>query len=271
MSYSQIAKMLKNELHEIPKIALILGSGLGYLTNKFKDSTTIPYKDIEDFPNSTVKGHKGRLVAGNFLGKSVIAMDGRFHYYEGHNIKELVVPLYVFKELGIKSVIITNAAGAINKSFAPGDLVAIEDMINFSFKNPLIGPNNEKYGPRFPDMSSPTNKSWLHKIEKKAMEQNIELKRGTYIWVTGPMYETPSEIKMYRKLGADMIGMSTVPEIIVANYLNLKVIAFSCITNMASGIFEERLKHSDVVKAAKMASKKFESVVKISIEEEDAQ
>jgi purine-nucleoside phosphorylase len=271
MSYSQIAEKLKSELHEAPKIALILGSGLGYLTSKFTDSVAIPYKSIEDFPTSTVKGHKGRLVAGNFMGRYVIAMDGRFHYYEGHDISQLVVPLYVFKELGVKSVIITNAAGAINKSFVPGDLVAIEDMINFSFRNPLIGPNNEKYGPRFPDMSSPTSKSWLDRIEKKAMKQNIELKRGTYIWVTGPAYETPGEINMYRKLGADMIGMSTVPEIIVANYLNLKVIAFSCITNMASGILKEKLEHSDVVKAAKKASKKFESVVKISIDEEDVE
>ncbi|MFO7882998.1 MAG: purine-nucleoside phosphorylase [Kosmotogaceae bacterium] len=271
MSFSKMAKTLKNKLIETPNIALILGSGLGYLTDSFKDSLAIPYKKVEGFPASTVKGHKGRLVAGYFMGKYVIAMDGRFHYYEGHDIKTIVIPLYVFKELGVKSLIITNAAGAINKSFVPGDLVAIEDIINFSFKNPLIGPNNEKFGPRFPDMSSPTNKSWINKIEKRSIEQNIELKRGTYIWTTGPMYETPGEINMFRKLGADMIGMSTVPEIIVANYLGLKVISFSCITNMASGILEKKLEHSEVVQAAKNASKKFEGVVKISIEEEDAE
>ncbi|MFW6119508.1 MAG: purine-nucleoside phosphorylase [Petrotogales bacterium] len=269
MSFSKITETLKKELKDTPKIALILGSGLGYLTNSFDNSVDIPYKSIERFPTSTVKGHKGRLVAGYFMDKYVIAMDGRFHYYEGHDIKKLVVPLYVFKELGVESLIITNAAGSINKSFNPGDLVAIEDIINFSFRNPLIGPNDERFGPRFPDMSSPTNKEWLSQIEQRSFNQNIDLKRGTYIWVTGPTYETPGEINMFRKLGADMVGMSTVPEIIVANYLDLKVIAFSCITNMASGILEKKLEHSEVVRAAKMASKKFEAVVKISIEEED--
>jgi len=264
--YKKIANHILERTNLKPEFALILGSGLGYLTEHFEDSYAIQYSELEGFPQSTVEGHAGRFVLGKFHGKSVIAMDGRFHYYEGHEVKDVVTPIYVFKEMGISRLIITNAAGGINRSFKPGDLVAITDVINFAFKNPLIGPNDERYGVRFPDMSKVIDFNWLEKVEKAAASKGIELKRGTYIWVTGPSYETPAEIKAYEFSGADMVGMSTVPEIIAAKHCNIKLIAFSCITNMASGILDKKLEHDEVVQTAQRVKNTFSKVVGLALE-----
>ncbi|AKI97109.1 purine-nucleoside phosphorylase [Kosmotoga pacifica] len=266
VDYKKLADKILAKAIIKPEIALILGSGLGYITEHFENATIIEYKNIEGLPQSTVEGHKGRFVIGKFQGSSIIAMDGRFHYYEGHHIRDIVMPIYIFKEMDIKRLIITNAAGGINRSFLPGDIVAITDVINLAFKNPLIGPNNEKYGTRFPDMSSVIDQEWLDKVENGATEAGIELKRGTYIWVTGPSYETPAEIKAYELLGADMVGMSTVPEIIAASHCGMRILAFSCITNMASGILDKKLDHQEVVITAQRVRSKFRRIVNIALE-----
>lgn len=264
--YKKLAKHILERTNAKPEFAMILGSGLGYLTKYFEDSQAIPYSELEGFPQSTVEGHAGRFVVGKFHGKNVITMDGRFHYYEGHDIKDVVTPIYVFKEMGISRLIITNAAGGINRSFEPGDIVAITDVINFAFRNPLTGPNDERYGVRFPDMSKTIDLDWLERVERAAKSKGIELKRGTYIWVTGPSYETPAEIKAYEFSGADMVGMSTVPEIIAARHCGINLIAFSCITNMASGILDKKLIHEEVVQTAQKVKSIFSKVVGIALE-----
>lgn len=239
-----------------PEIGIVLGSGLGELADRYCEYS-IPYSDIPNFSNSTVEGHKGRLVFANIEDRPVVMMQGRNHFYEGHSMQDITYPIKVMKELGVSSVILTNAAGAINKTFKPGDLMVITDHINFMGTNPLIGPNDFRLGPRFPDMSEIYDKNLIKIVDAAAKILKINIKHGVYIASTGPSYETPAEINMARILGADAAGMSTVPEAIVANYCGLKVIGISCISNYASGVSSKKLSHEEVIATTKDAREDF--------------
>ncbi len=256
---------INSQIEEKPIIGMILGSGLGYLADKIQDQRVINYKDIPNFPVSTVIGHEGKLVVGKLEGVQVITLKGRFHAYEGHKIRNIAFPIYVMKELGVKGLILTNAAGGVNMMYKPGDIVANRDFINFSFKNPLIGPNKDEIGPRFPSMAFPCDSNWIKRVINQSKAAGIEIKSGTYCWFLGPSYETPAEIKLARKLGADLVGMSTMPEVIAANHCSIKVISFSAVTNMAAGILPQPLNHKEVLAVADQIKGKFESVVKTSI------
>lgn len=240
-----------------PTIGLILGSGLGDLANLIEDPEFFPYETIPNFPVSTVEGHKSRLVIGKLNGKIVIAMQGRFHYYEGYSMEEVTFPIRVMKLLGVETIIVTNAAGAVNESFKPGDLMIINDHINLSGNNPLIGKNLDEFGVRFPDMSNAYDSTLIEKVKSVANDINIDLKEGVYALMTGPTYETPAEIRMIRTLGGDAVGMSTVPEVIVANHAGIKVIGISCLTNMAAGILKQPLNHNEVIETSNMVKNKF--------------
>lgn len=244
-----------------PIIGLILGSGLGYIADKVENPKIIKYKDIPFFPQSTVVGHEGSLVLGTIEGVPVMVLKGRFHAYEGTELKKIVFPIYVMKALGVKGIIITNAAGGINRTFTPGDIVANTDFINFTFKNPLIGPNLDEIGPRFPSMAEPIDKKWLKLVIDESKSEGIEIKEGIYLWTLGPSYETPAEIKLFEKLNADLVGMSTMPEIMAAKHAGLKALSFSAVTNMAAGILPEPLKHEEVLKVTEKIKIKFEKVV----------
>lgn len=245
---------IKNNTERNPKIAVILGSGLGNLTRDIEDKEYINYSDIPNFPQATVSGHKGRLVLGHISGVEVIAMEGRFHYYEGYTMKEVTYPVYVMQQLGIDKLIVTNACGGINTDFEPGTLMIINDFINLVSNNPLIGPNDERFGPRFPDMSEPYKIELMNKAKEVADGLNIAYKEGVYAGFMGPYYETAAEIRAIGRQGADAVGMSTVPETIVANYLGLDVLGISCITNMATGIQKVKHSHERVVATAQKAS-----------------
>ena len=243
-----------------PEIAIVLGSGLGELADEFCDYA-IPYNEIPDFIKSTVHGHKGRLVFAEIQGKKVLMMQGRNHFYEGHSMQEITYPIKVMKALGIKTLILTNAAGAVNEEYRPADLMLITDHINHMGSNPLIGPNDEKLGERFPDMTEVYKKSLIKIAEKCAKDLNIDIKKGVYWANSGPSYETPAEIKMIRKLGGDAVGMSTVPEAIVGNYCGLNILGISCITNAASSETSGKLSHEEVIEAANSAKLKFKSLI----------
>lgn len=265
MNIEQIHKavtFIQQKTTHQPKIGLILGSGLGVLAEEIESPVQIKYEQIPNFPESTVEGHEGQLVFGRLEGKDVVAMQGRFHYYEGYSMKQVTFPVRVMKALGVDTLIVTNAAGGINKQFTPGDLMIIEDHINFTGQNPLIGPNNEKLGERFPDMSEPYDQKLIKHTEKCAKNLSMEIQKGVYIGVTGPTYETPAEIQMFQKMGADAVGMSTVPEVIVANHSKMKVLGISCISNMGSGILDEPLTHEDVIETTEKVKANFLRLIK---------
>ena len=245
---------IKIKVNRNPKIAVILGSGLGDLVNVVTDAEDIAYENIPNFPVSTVKGHEGKLVFGKINGVEVLLMQGRFHYYEGYTMKEVTYPIYVMKQLGIEKIIVTNACGGINKSFEPGTLMLINDFINLFGDNPLIGVNDERLGTRFPDMSEPYKIELINKAKEIADKLNIKYGEGVYAGFMGPYYETAAEIVMIGRQGADAVGMSTVPETIVANYLGMDVLGIACITNMATGIQKVKHSHERVVETAKKAS-----------------
>lgn len=247
---------------KMPEIGLILGSGLGVLAEDIENPTTISYHDIPHFPESTVTGHKGQLVIGSLEGKQVIAMQGRFHYYEGYSMEQVTFPVRVMKSLGVQSLIVTNAAGGINTGFAPGDLMLIADHINNMGNNPLIGPNNDDFGVRFPDMSQVYDREYLNIAKACANELGIEVREGVYVANTGPTYETPAEIKMLRTMGGDAVGMSTVPEVIVAGHSGIRVLGISCISNMAAGILPQPLTHQEVIETTEKARENFLKFVK---------
>ncbi|KRQ86811.1 Purine nucleoside phosphorylase 1 [Caloramator mitchellensis] len=259
---NEAVKYIKDRLPEIPEVAIILGSGLGILADEVEDKIEIPYNEIPNFPVSTVAGHAGKFVYGSLQGRKVLLMNGRFHFYEGYDMKIVTMPIRVFALLGIKKLIVTNAAGGVNTGFRPGDLMLIKDHVNFSMANPLIGKNMEEFGPRFPDMSNPYNKELIEIAKKVAKENNIEVVEGVYFMMTGPNYETPAEIRAIRKLGADAVGMSTVPEVIVANHSGIDVLGISCITNMAAGILDQPLNHEEVIETSMMVREKFVTLVK---------
>jgi purine nucleoside phosphorylase I, inosine and guanosine-specific len=245
---------IKSKVNRTPQIAVILGSGLGDLVNSLKDTEDIAYENIPNFPVSTVEGHEGKLVFGKINGIEVLLMQGRFHYYEGYTMKEVTYPVYVMKQLGIEKIIVTNACGGINTSFEPGTLMIIKDFINLFGDNPLIGVNDERLGTRFPDMSEPYKLELISKAKKIADELGIKYGEGVYAGFMGPYYETAAEIVMIGRHGADAVGMSTVPETIVANYLGMEVLGIACITNMATGIQKVKHSHERVVETAKKAS-----------------
>ncbi|WP_227766066.1 purine-nucleoside phosphorylase [Zhaonella formicivorans] len=245
-----------------PRVGLILGSGLGSLAEEITAKKVVPYKDIPHFPVSTVEGHAGQLVFG-MLGKApVMACQGRFHYYEGYTLSEVTYSVRVMQQLGIKILIVTNAAGGINKSFKPGDLMLISDHINLMGDNPLRGKNNPEMGPRFPDMSEAYSQKLGLLAQSAAAELGINLQTGVYAGVFGPSYETPAEIRYLRTIGADAVGMSTVPEVIVANHGGMEVLGISCITNMAAGVLDRKLNHDEVIETAEKVRVKFSGLIK---------
>lgn len=243
-----------------PEIGVILGSGLGDFVQNLQ-SISIPYSDIPNFEVSTVQGHKGQLSFARINDKNIVFMQGRYHFYEGHSMGKIVYPIKVMKKLGVKTLVITNAAGAVNKDFKPSDLMIITDHINFMGTNPLIGENDESLGTRFPDMSEIYKKNLIKIAQDCAKELGFEVKKGVYAAFSGPSYETPAEINMIRKLGADAVGMSTVPEAIVANYCNMEVLGISCITNATAGVNTTPLSHQEVVETANKSKNKFQSFV----------
>ncbi len=250
-----------------PELGLILGSGLGVLADEIENATVIPYSEIPHFPVSTVEGHAGQLVVGTLAGKTVAAMQGRFHYYEGYSMQEVTFPVRVMKAMGMTHILVTNAAGGVNESFKPGDLMIITDHINYMGAHPLIGPNNSEFGPRFPDMTSAYTKSLVELAEQVASKQNIAIQKGVYIGFTGPTYETPAEVRMARILGGDAVGMSTVPEVIVAAHGGMKVLGISCITNMAAGILDQPLAHDEVIETTEKVKSTFLNLVKSIVSE----
>ncbi len=243
-----------------PEIGIILGSGLGELADEYCNCA-VPYNDIPNFVKSTVEGHKGRLVFAEINDKKVVMMQGRNHYYEGYSMQAITYPVKVMKALGVETLILTNAAGAVNESFRPSDLMLITDHINYMGANPLVGPNDSNFGERFPDMTEVYKKSLIELAEKCAKKLGIEVQKGIYWANSGPSYETPAEINMIRKLGADAVGMSTVPEAIVANFCGMNILGISCITNSASSQTGEKLSHEDVIAAADNAKVKFKSLI----------
>ncbi len=253
---------LRNEIHDFkPEIGVILGSGLGVFCNNLK-GISIKYKDIPNFATSKVSGHKGELLYCKVEDKNCAIMQGRFHYYEGISLQDCTFPIKVLKLAGIKTLIITNAAGGINKEFNVGDIMMLKDHINFMGANPLMGKNNENLGERFPDMSNVYDANLRKKAKKCAKELNIDIKEGIYIATTGPSYETAAEINAYRILGADAVGMSSVPEAIVSNYLKINTLAFSLITNHATGVSKNALSHQEVLETGKKAGLKLSSLIK---------
>ena len=243
-----------------PEIAIVLGSGLGELADEYCE-IKLAYSEIPGFPVSTVKGHNGNLVFAKVNGKNIMMMQGRFHFYEGHSMQTVTYPIKIMKKLGVESILITNAAGGVNPYFKPSSLMIIKDHINFMGTNPLIGPNDDTLGERFPDMSEVYTKSLREIAHTCSKNLNIPVEEGIYIALTGPTYETPAEVNMVRTLGADAVGMSTVPEAIVASYLKMKVLGISCICNSAAGISTVGLSHKEVLEAAEKAKTNFKKLV----------
>ncbi len=251
----------------VPEISIILGTGLGKLADRIQNRVSIPYQDIPHFAVSTAPGHAGNLIVGKIGDKRVVAMQGRFHIYEGYSLEEITFPIRVMKALGAKILIESNAAGGMNRNFRPGDVMLIEDHINFTGTNPLIGPNDDTLGPRFPDMSEPYDKKLIELAEKIALEEKIRCHRGVYIGVTGPSFETRAEYRFFHLIGADAVGMSTVPEVIVAKHSGLRVLGISCITDMCIPDKLEPIDAEKVIKVAAQAEPKITRLVERIIKE----
>lgn len=244
-----------------PKVGIILGSGLGAFADSLENKVAIPYSDIPNFPTSSVAGHAGRLVIGTLGDAPIVAMQGRVHMYEGYTPQEVAFPARVLCSLGIDSLVVTNAAGGINGSFKAGDLMLISDHVNLSGRNPLVGGNDERLGPRFPDMSNAYDPELCDILRKTATKLETPLQEGVYVWLSGPTYETPAEIRMLRTLGIDAVGMSTVPETIVANHMGVRVAGISCITNLAAGISKVPLSHAEVSETANRVRDRFTNLL----------
>ena len=263
MNYKNAVQYIKEKIGDKkPEVAIVLGSGLGVLKEDIQNKIVIPYEEIPDFPVSTVEGHAGELIIGELSGKTVIAMNGRFHYYEGYDIKQTVFPIRVFTLLGVKNIILTNAAGGINTDIKEGSFMVINDHLSFFAESVLRGKNEDEFGVRFPDMSEVYDKEEVKKMKeiiKKYTENALE---GVYAYMKGPAYETPAEIRALRILGADAVGMSTVPEAIVARHSGMKVVAVSCITNMAAGVTNKKLSHEEVKATADRVKGEFKEIIK---------
>ena len=261
----ETASFIKAKIHTIPEIAVILGSGLGKLVDELTDTYVIDYKEIPNFPVSTVEGHSGRLIFGRLGDKDIITMQGRFHYYEGYSMKEVTFPIRVMRELGIKTLFVSNAAGGTNPTFEIGDLMIITDHINFFPEHPLRG-KNISYGPRFPDMSEAYDRTLITRAKEIAKKQNITVREGIYIGTQGPTYETPAEYRMFARWGADAVGMSTVPEVIVANHCGMKVFGISVITDLGVEGKIVEVSHEDVQRAADAAQPRMTTIMKEMIQ-----
>ena len=259
-------KIIRDKTSFVPRVALILGSGLGDLADKIKTEAVVDYGEISDFPISTVKGHKGRFVFGYIGDTPVVIMQGRVHYYEGYSMEEVVLPIRLMRKLGAEILILTNAAGGIGEGFSCGDLMLITDHISSFVPNPLIGPNDDSLGVRFPDMSKVYDDDLQDIIRNKAAELNIDLKEGVYIQFTGPSYETSAEIKLAKLIGASAVGMSTVTEAIAANHMGMRICGISFISNLAAGLSENKLSHEEVKAAADAVAPKFQGLVRSVIE-----
>ncbi len=257
----EAAEYIKSRIVGQPEIAIILGSGLGALVNALEAPVELDYGGIPGFPETTVKGHAGKLVYGILGGKPVLVMKGRFHYYEGYEISQVGFPIRVFSVLGIKNLLVTNAAGGVNNTFTPGELMLITDHISLFAPSPLRGENLEEFGTRFPDMCGVYDSHLLDTAKKAAVKENLVLREGVYAFVQGPMFETPAEIRALRLLGADATGMSTVPEVITARHSGMKILGISCITNMASGVSGQPPNHQEVMETAGRVEKAFASLV----------
>jgi purine-nucleoside phosphorylase len=244
-----------------PEIGLILGSGLGVLGDELEDAVTIPYEDIPHFPVSTVEGHAGELLIGKLQGRSVVLMRGRFHMYEGYEPERTALPVRVMKELGVTTLLVTNAAGGVNLEYKPGNLMLISDHINLTGRNPLVGPNDNALGLRFPDMSDAYSRRLRTIAKDTAAELGVPVQEGVYVGLLGPNYETPAEIRMLRTLGVDAVGMSTVSEVIVARHSGIEVLGISCISNMAAGILNQPLSHVEVMETTERVKEQFLSLV----------
>jgi purine-nucleoside phosphorylase len=259
---NEAVAFIKSRYKEQPSVGIVLGSGLGSFVNEIETEAEISYKDIPHFPESTVEGHSGKLIFGNLGGKKVVAMAGRFHYYEGYTTQEVVFPIRVLKYLGIQTLVISNAAGGLNTSYKVGDLMIIKDHISMLTINPLLGKNESEFGPRFPDMSEPYKNRLIEKAKKIATENNIVINEGVYVGVTGPTFETRSEYKMLHLLGGDAVGMSTVQEVIAAVHLGLPVFAMSVITDVGIRDDENKITHEEVLQAAREAEPKLTLIFK---------
>ncbi|AOY77090.1 purine-nucleoside phosphorylase [Clostridium formicaceticum] len=263
----QAKDYILGKINTMPQIGLILGSGLGSLADEVEDAVVIDYKDIPNFPVSTVEGHAGELVIGQLQGKSVVVMKGRFHYYEGYSMQQVTFPVRVMKAIGIELLFVTNACGGLNPQLYPGALMMIQDHINFIGANPLIGPNYHELGPRFPDMSSAYDKDLIQLAHRVGKDLSIETHEGVYIAISGPNYLTKAELKMIIAVGADTVGMSTVPEVIVARHSGLRVLGISCVTDMAIPDQLESISHEEVMEVANKTKPKFISLVKEILKE----
>lgn len=248
---------LAKRITETPEFGIILGSGLGGLADLAQEAQIIKYEDIPHFPRVTVAGHSGRLIVGKMASKHVMLLQGRFHYYEGYDMNEVTFPVRLMQAIGIKNLIVTNAAGGINKDYGAGDLVVIKDHIHLMGTNPLRGSNLSDHGTRFPDLSEAYNLEWRNTALNLMNEIGLEPKEGVYAAVSGPSYETPAEIRYLRTIGADLVGMSTAPEVIVANHGGMKVLGISCVTNMAAGVLPEKLCHDEVIATTERVKKQF--------------
>jgi purine-nucleoside phosphorylase len=255
----------KTKLH--PRIGLVLGSGLGALADDLTGATLIPYGKIPGFPRSTVDGHAGTLAVGRLGDVPLAAMKGRVHFYEGYTAKDVIFPMRVFRQMGIQTVILTNAAGAININYNRGALVMIRDHINLQGTNPLIGPNDTRFGPRFPDMTQAYGKKYREIAAAQAKKLNIPVHEGVYAAFSGPSYETPAEIRFLKTVGADLVGMSTVPEVIAARHMGMGVLGISCVTNMAAGIIEQEINHAEVMETGDRVRAQFVALLRAVIPE----
>lgn len=253
-----------------PRIALVLGSGLGAFADSLADAVRVPYAEIPAFPRSTAIGHAGQLVIGNADGVPVAAMQGRVHLYEGYSAQEVAFPIRVFGRMGIRAALLTNAAGGINLSYSQGALVLIRDHINLQGANPLVGSNDDHFGVRFPDMTQAYARDYREMARQEAAKLGITLHDGVYAALLGPSYETPAEIEYLRRIGADLVGMSTVSEVIAARHMGIKVLAISCVTNMAAGILDQPLSHAEVMETGERVKTTFESLVRAILPRIDA-
>ncbi|MEJ7616689.1 MAG: purine-nucleoside phosphorylase [Pyrinomonadaceae bacterium] len=256
------ARTIRAQFGDEVRLALVLGSGLGALANDFEQTVAIPYEEIPGFARSTVEGHQGRLVLGYVDGVPVAAMQGRFHYYEGYALEEVTFPIRVFSVMGIKTIVLTNAAGGINIAFEQGSLMLVADHLNLIGASPLRGINDERFGPRFPDLTEVYDKQGQELVLRAAQDMGLELRRGVYAAVSGPAYETPAEVRMLRALGADAVGMSTAPEAIVARHMGLKVIGLSCITNLAAGTSDQPINHEEVMAVGERVRDQFTQLLR---------
>jgi purine-nucleoside phosphorylase len=255
-------KFLQKQYKAMPQVGIVLGSGLGNFTEEIAVEKEVAYEDIPHFPVSTVEGHKSKLIFGKLSGKTVVAMAGRFHYYEGYGAEDVVYPIRVMKLLGIETLLLSNASGAVNTSYKVGDIMIINDHISFFTPNPLIGKNMKEFGPRFPDMSEPYKKHLIQKAKDIAAKNNFDVKEGVYVAVTGPTFETRAEYRLIHVLGADVVGMSTVQEAIVANHMGLQVFAISVVTDVGIREEENKITHEEVLEAAKHAEPKLAIILK---------